>query len=317
MSQIELMAIEENEVFHPKPSPKWSPDKIARLKAIRAEKKRQKTLIMDGEIFARSISAKLKEILAIKTTTEKVQTHIRNFEECGQHEFVLLCELCGTVKKARNRCSLKWCPRCVQAVSFKRRDLMLKLTAGCQSVLHVVLTQRNFYKDLAVEIGKARKNFAKLLRREIFSKVRGGCCSIEITNEGRGWHLHFHILVDARFVDAQKLSLNWGELVGQDYAIVKVKDVTEGSYVQEVCKYVVSAQELSKWRPEKILTFIEALAGRQMFTTFGNFRGMKKIAKLALEFEKLEEDPCACGCGQWVMGNDVAHCRRIIEKRNQ
>lgn len=315
MLQSDLIAVDENAVFTPKPASNWSASRVARLKAIRDDQKRQIALVKSAEIFCSSISAKLAEVLRNRNTTEKVQQQLTNFEQCGKKEFVLMCELCGTTKKCRNRCSLKWCPRCAQAVAMKRRELMTKLTAGCFGVKHVVLTQRNFYTDLCAEIGKARKNFGKLLRRAVFAEVRGGCASIELTNERRGWHLHFHILLDSQWVDAAKLSLTWGQLVGQDYAIVKVKGVTEQSYVQEVCKYVVSAQEMAKWSPEQILTFIEALAGRQMFSTFGSFRGMKKIAKLAIESEKLEEEPCACGCGQWVMGNDVSHCNAIIAAR--
>jgi hypothetical protein len=313
----ELFDIEQNEVFTPKKGSRWSAERVERLKAIRAEKKRQFKLVRDADIFGDSISAKLAEITAKIAPSEKVEKHILNFKNCGKKEFMLMCELCGTTKKCRNRCSLKWCPRCTSAVANQRRELMLKLTAGCFRVLHVVLTQRNFYTNLAEEISKARGRIAKLYRRKVFGKVRGGCIAIEITNEKKGWHLHFHMLLDASWVDAKELSKVWGKLVGQDYAIVKVLDVTEKSYVQEVCKYVVSAQELAKWTPEKILTFIEALASRQMFSTFGSFRGMKKFAKLMLESEKLEEQPCACGCGQWVVGNDREHCKRIIESRNR
>ena len=317
MTQFELMAIDEKPLLTPKPAQKWTRARIDRLRVIREQKKRQISLVKDADIFCRSILGKLQSAIRENPPSEKAARHIKNFELCGQKEMVLMCELCGTTKKIRNRCSLKWCPRCAQAVSFKRRELMTKLTAGCFGVKHVVLTQRNFYTDLVAEIGLARKRFAKILRQKIFSKVRGGCSSIELTNERKGWHLHFHLLMDAGFVDAKELSVAWGGLVGQDYAIVKVIPVEEKSYVQEVCKYVVSAQELAKWTGEQILQFIEALAGRQMFSTFGSFRGMKKIAKLAIEFEKLEEEPCACGCAQWIIGDDAAHCNRIIEARRR
>ena len=89
--------------------------------------------------------------------------------------------------------------------------------------------------------------------------MKGGCVSIEITNEGNGWHLHAHWLVDSVWTDASTLAITWGHLVGQSFAIVKVIPVKEKAYVHEVCKYLAKGSELAGWTPEQLLEFTLAI----------------------------------------------------------
>jgi hypothetical protein len=131
-------------------------------------------------------------------------------------------------------------------------------------------------------------------------QVKGGCISVEITNEGNGWHLHSHWLVDARWIDAGELAIAWGKQVGQEFGIVKVMDAREKSYAQEVAKYVVKGAEMAKWQPEHMLEFVLAVKGCRFFFTFGTLSKERARIKATLEAQKPPMAPCACGCEKWV-----------------
>ena len=126
--------------------------------------------------------------------------------------------------------------------------------------------------------------------------------------------MHWHLLVQSNFIPANKLSVAWGELVKQEFAVVKIMDVSEKKYLQELCKYVVDGAELARWTPEQILEFVIALRGTRCFTTFGKFRELQKFSRALIENEKPEREPCACGSNELIFGQDRNHCKRIAEK---
>ena len=138
-------------------------------------------------------------------------------------------------------------------------------------------------------------NLARLRRAKCFEHVRGGCTSLEITNEGAGWHLHAHSLLDVRWLDMETVSRKWGKLVGQNFAIVKIKDVRKEDYMREICKYVVEGSEIARWPAEQILEFVTALKGLRCFTSFGALRELAPAIREELHFAKPLAEPCECG----------------------
>lgn len=299
----------------PVKSPVRHPLTPAQWRTARVEATRRAKLQMQGfessEIFKASIEAKLTEAGCS-------DRWFLNMKRCGQESFYIMCPNCGDGHEASYQCSNKICPRCNWRIANRRRELLEKITAGMpNTLLHVVLTQRNFYDDLAGEIKRSRANLLRLRRQKIFGKISGGCASMEITNEKKGWHLHWHLLVAATgFFDAHKLAAVWGQLVGQDFAIVKTKPVAEGSYLQEICKYAAKGSDIAKWKPSQIKQFVDACQRVRMFTVFGQFA---KIRKYAAQLVKLERSAsrvgkCPCGCDTAVFGLDRRMCERLIEE---
>lgn len=226
----------------------------------------------------------------------------------------MMCQDCSRGHEASYQCSLKWCPRCNWRITSKRRGILEEMTRGMNNMKHVVLTQRNFDHLTREKIMQSRKALFDLRRRSIFGKVSGGCASMEFTNERKGWHMHWHLLLATPFIDAHRLAIEWGNLVEQEYAIVKVKAVGESDYLQELLKYVVEGSELAKWSPSQILEFVTALQGTRLFTTFGKFREIAKLARALAEEKREGKHRCECGCSQIIVGNDESHCQRIWNK---
>ena len=227
----------------------------------------------------------------------------------------MCCALCGKTREVSYKCSQRFCPLCAWKIAERRRMLISEMTSGAYDVKHVVLTQRNFYDDLHGEIRKCRKNLFKLRRKKIMQKVTGGCASLEITNEEKGWHIHWHLLVQAKFVNAQELAVSWGKLVGQDYAIVKIKNVEGLTYVQEVCKYVAKGSDIAGWSPKQILDFCLALRGTRSFTCFGQFTKLAKMCRQKIDEEKIPPEPCNCGCDEVFSARSEFEARQIYRSR--
>jgi hypothetical protein len=276
--------------------------KIRRERTLAAAK--QEEGFESAEIFKLSVEAKLAPF-------GLSELWWKNFQRCGREDVWLMCAHCERTQQRKYQCNNRWCPRCNWRVCERRRKFLEKLTHGMTNVKHVVLTQRNF-KDLTHQvIQRCRCNLLKLRRRLITSRVFGGCASLEFTNEAAGWHMHWHLLLHTRFICANCLAFEWGQLCGQNYAIVKVLPVDDRSYVQEVCKYAVKGSEIARWSGEEIKQFVTAQKKIRMFSVFGSFARVASLARAAVEAERVRPDPCECGCQTLIVGTSEQMCQRI------
>jgi len=229
-----------------------------------------------------------------------------HLSKCGVQEIYRTCNGCGNWDTFYYRCSLKFCPLCNWRIARNRSELLKHWTVRVTQPKHVVVTARNSQFITRRKIRQFMQAFGKLRRQKLFRNLRGGCVSFEITNEGRGWHLHAHALVDCDWVDAAALAVKWGKLVGQDYAIVKVKDCRQQSYLGELTKYVVKGAQLASWSPEEIAQFIHAIRGVRFFATFGALFKLSREIRAEINREKPPAKPCGCGCVDWTYQTEEA-----------
>jgi hypothetical protein len=276
------------------------PELMKQRREATKARERQAEGFESSELFKLTVLSKLLELRP--TVVDRLADSKRpvrwfeNYERCGQETIYRICLECQRVKELPYNCNLKWCPRCNWRIAAQRRRLLEKMTHGLTSCKHVVLTQRNTANISREMIRENAAALAKLRRLSVFGVVHGGCSSTEFTNEGHGWHMHNHLLIESDFIDARILAREWGRLVGQSFAIVKVKALSEKSYLQEICKYAVDGSVIAGWTGEQIFEFIAALRGTRLFRTFGTFNALRKAAAVAVKQEKPAGEPCACGC---------------------
>lgn len=242
-------------------------------------------------MFKESILAKLRGI---------GKSHLAGkMDECHQIETFKRCTGCQKLSKFFNRCELFFCPVCAPRLSRERKKAIEWWTKQVQQPKHLVLTVRNT-SDLTQEYVKFLKGqLAKLRRSKVFRAVKGGFYSMEVTNEGRGWHVHFHLLIDAPWLCMPDVSEAWGRLNGQDFAIVKIKDCRGADYLKEVTKYAVKGSELASWKPQDIATFIQTFAGVRFFGVFGSLYGKRTEWREWIKSIQDIKPVCTCGCDQW------------------
>lgn len=260
-------------------------------------------LLADAGIFKNSIEAKLRGYAR--------GAQWLNFQRCGEEEIFRTCKNCRAVERFYYNCNLKWCPRCNWRITKARSAKIKAWTFFTKQCKHVVLTQRNSEFITRTRIRKFQAALVRLRRTKLFKGLKGGVCSIEITNEDRGWHLHAHLLLDIRYIPKQQLSEEWGRQVNQDFAIVDVKDAREVDYVKQVSKYVCKGSDLAKWPPHQIWEFICAIKGIRFFTTFGSINKHRDDIKAMLDATREPARACACGCNNFTFETEEMEWRNI------
>ena len=283
-----------------------------RLKQRRENERRQLRLTPDNADFAASIRDKLDGLWETN--------QYRNFCRCGNEDIYRTCRGCHSVEKFKYRCCIKWCPNCNWRLTEARRKVLRYWTSQISQPKHLVTTMRNYATLTRKSLKLFGKNLAKLRRAVCFSGVRGGCVSIEITNEQRGWHVHAHWLLDVRWLDMPAVSQAWASLVNQDFAICKVKDLRQADYLQEVCKYVVEGSELAKWPADEIHQFVQAVRGRRMFFVFGQLFKLGPQILAAIKADAPPQAQCECGCCDFVFESEadaILNDIRRLERRRR
>lgn len=252
----------------------------------------QQSVMWEREIvFRESILAKLRSISKVHLAGKMA--------ECHTVVSVKKCNGCRKTTKFFNRCELFFCPICAPRLSRERRQSIEWWAKQISQPKHLVLTVRNT-SDLTTEYVRFLKTqLAKLRRAKVFRSVKGGFYSMEVTNEGRGWHVHFHLLIDTPWLCMPDVSETWGKLVGQDFAICKIKDCRGKEYLQEVTKYAVKGSELARWSPRDIATFIDTFDGVRFFGVFGTLYGKRTEWRDWIKQLQEIKPLCACGCNSW------------------
>lgn len=284
---------------------------LIRSRAIlrNAREREQQQLLTDNDLFHETIRLKLSGLAET--------TQFANFSKCGRERIFRTCRSCGDVHEFAYRCSLKWCPRCQWIITERRREKLAVWVKRITQPKHLVLTQKNFPVLTPRKLREHGKNLLRMRRSLCFDKVRGGSVSIEITNEGNGWHLHSHWLLDVRWLDMKAVSLTWAGLTGQEFAIVKIKDARDRDYLQEVTKYVAEGSELAKWPAEHLNEFVTAIRGRRFFFAFGSLFKMGREIRAEILANKPPSPICDCGSSDWMFETEEQTVLNEIHRLNR
>lgn len=202
-------------------------------------------------------------------TVGKVRLHMAQF--CKQH---LICPLCAIRRgaKALGVYLDRW-----QVIQADRPDLkpyLITLTVKNGPDLE---ERQNHLTDSLRLLQQRRRYFNAGIRGAPWTelcKVEGAVYTLELTEKGKGWHPHCHMVALCASEPSQEaLSAEWKGIT-KDSFIVDVRpitgDPTEG--FMEVFKYAVKFSDLSladNWHAAQILK------GKRLLNSFGLFRGVQ------------------------------------------
>lgn len=239
-------------------------------------------------IHKNTVAAKLRECAR---TSEAL-----TLENCHTHYTIAVCNGCNSVQKFPNRCDLFFCPECQPRLSQDRKKAVEWWTREVSQPKHVVLTVKNVPNLTKEHVQEFRSWFTKLRRTKFARHWVGGFYSLEVTNEGNGWHLHLHALINAHWIDSFQLSEHWAKVTNGFGRIVKVKDARGQNYLAEVTKYCVKGVQLAAWKPADIVCFIDAFKGVRTFGVFGSLYGARTKFKEWWKLVRGSKPKCKCGC---------------------
>jgi len=244
------------------------------------------------EIFRESIVAKLQSVGRGDLA--------KPLALCETEETYLTCRNCGVCRTVWNRCNNRWCPTCGPRRTRRRAEELEIWTSGLKQPKHLTLTNRNSGVLTGYAVGTQLRGLAKIRRRAFARDWESGSWTLELTNEGRGWHLHVHSLIESRWIDMPAVARAWARYTGQeDNAICCVKDCRSREYLREVSKYVCKASELASWSPREIAQTMDAFRGRRAFGVFGRAFGERREWQIAVRAQRRERSKCECGECSW------------------
>lgn len=124
-------------------------------------------------------------------------------------------------------------------------------------------------------------------RHTEFCRSEGGFHSIEVTNKGKGWHPHVHMVwLCSSPPDADALAADWLRITGDSH-VVDVRPITDPvTGFLEVCKYAVKFSDLALpdlWHAYR------ALSRQRLIDSHGLFRGV--VVPESLTDEPLDDLP--------------------------
>lgn len=240
-------------------------------------------------IWASSVASKLRELPRLDLAEP--------LETCHTQPVHIVCQACRHTESSLNHCDRFYCPMCTGRLAWRRRRRIEWWAHQVAQPKHLVLTIRNTNTLTKKHVKTFKHHLSRLRRSKLFSHVSGGLQSLEVTNEGRGWHLHAHLLLAGPYLPGADLAHKWARLVGQDFAIVKIKSVQDKAYLQEVTKYAVKGSELASWGAWEIATFIDSFTGLRAFSTFGDLYKDNALRERSLKELTLPSYLCdKCGC---------------------
>lgn len=202
-------------------------------------------------------------------TVGKVRLHNATF--CKQH---LVCPLCAIRRgaKALGAYLARW--EVLQEQHPELRPYLITLTVKNGDDLE----ERQAHLTRSLKRLTDRRRFFNAGKRGSpwteLCKAQGAVYTLELTNKGKGWHPHCHMIALAASQPSQSdLSAEWHRITG-DSMIVDVRPITgdpsEG--FMEVFKYAVKFSDLTledNWHAAQVLK------GKRLLNSFGLFRGVE------------------------------------------
>lgn len=204
---------------------------------------------------------------------------LSRFRDCGNASWVFASRTePGKYKVCCDSCRDRWCRSCQRDRSRIIATNLRKRLEGSKIKL-VTLTLRHRDQPLRSQIDRLLDCFRTLRRKPLWAAaVLGGVAFVEVTWNAatRRWHPHLHILCTGSYLPQPLLSGLWSQITGGSF-ICDVRAVTDLDKVAAyVVKYASKPMNTAIYRDQRALReAVDALQGRHLCITFGEFRGWK------------------------------------------
>jgi len=197
-------------------------------------------------------------------------TKAHNVLECGHAFIAYFCRDCAHETKLKLSCFLRLCPRCAVRRSLKFVHAHTHALSLITEPKLLTLTFKSVPTLTPETLTSARKSLTKLRHRKLWhSNVTGGLAGLELTWSPKGWHPHWHALLDSSYISRYPLSKAWKQIT-QGAWLVDIRQCDPITGCHEVAKYIAKGTTFYS-HPALLRQFLDTTKGRRFFTTFGSF----------------------------------------------
>lgn len=198
----------------------------------------------------------------------------------------ILCTNCGYQYVATLNCGDRTCPECRRRwYGYHYKSLKKIFGPVVSDLKFLTLTLKNipdndFNKD---KVKYLRKCFNKLVHNKIYpwnkldkrrfgDLMKAGFYFIQLTNTGRGFHLHLHVIYAGDFIPRELIKEAWRRITGDSFII----DIRKVNDVGRAVKYLLGdLLQRPRIRPGDRTKYNEALKGARLIQGFGSWAKLK------------------------------------------
>ena len=210
------------------------------------------------------------------------QVRLAACHSCDMH---LLCSFCGARRGSKYVQRYTERLKVVMQENPHLKPVMLTLTTVNGDDLEERFT--HFMKSLR-KLLKKRRNAKQGATATELEKAVGGVYSVEVTNKGKGWHVHLHaVLLLDDWIDRVTLSREWEAITRDGSKILDVRRLGNGADAldqhgevspklleafAEVFKYALKFSDLD--HSDRLHAW-EIMRGKRLVGSWGGFRGVQ------------------------------------------
>lgn len=241
----------------------------------------------------------LKDLLASRIL--KIDPDSKQGEKlslCHTQQQFLNCKNCNTTKVFWNRCERRFCPLCAKRLARERNQQFQFWFRRISRPKFLTLTLKNC-EDLSEMVQRCKKAWSSLRRSKLFEPVRSGLWSMEVTHQGKGWHVHLHAVIESPFIAQEAIERAWSKRIGQSKSIVDIRELTGPNASQEALKYTCKPSQMVNWSDSKLIEFLNVTKELRMFGVWGELHAQRGEWKEFIEEIRVEWAKCECGCNTW------------------
>jgi len=208
------------------------------------------------------------------------------------------CKSCDKVSTFWNRCERRFCPICARRLARERNQQFQFWFQRIARPKFLTLTMRNC-AVLGDGLWRIKRAWKSLRRSKLFESVRAGLWSIEVTNQGNGWHVHLHAVLSSDYIDQALIEQAWSRRIGQAQSIVDIRQLKGDRAAQEALKYSVKPTEMVNWTDAMLLEYLAETETLRMFGVWGDLHAQRSEYTEWIADLRAESSACECGCNNW------------------
>lgn len=241
------------------------------------------------------------EIDATRETYERLETgdsqkRLNAYDSCRVRAWFVRHKDTGAVRVAAKSCKLRWCPLCSKKKSWFIVESLKPWTSSVSNLKFLTLTLKHSDAPLSQQVTNLYQYFQKFRKLKFLKdNVKGGVWFFQIKkSETSGqWHPHLHCLVEANYMDRERLSRLW-QRTTLGSMVIDIRKAGDTARIAEyVGRYSARPSTLAELSVRDRVEVVASLHGRRLVGTWGTARDIN------MKMEKPKDADQWINVGNW------------------